>query len=95
MVKGVLRGWILNKASYVMPATLTNPTRQLTRQELPIFADLPYLHVDVIQFSMQGCLAHQYKRCDNFLFTNVHFNTVDIEGIGLARRFDSYIALQI
>jgi DNA polymerase II len=44
----VLRGWILNKASYVMPRDLANPSRQLAKQEAPILADLPYLHLDVV-----------------------------------------------
>jgi DNA polymerase-2 len=44
----VLRGWILNKASYVMPDDLTNPLQQFAKQEVPIFADLPYLHLDVV-----------------------------------------------
>lgn len=43
----VLRDWILNKASYVMPENLNTP-QQLERQEVPIFADLPYLHLGVI-----------------------------------------------
>ena len=45
----VLRGWILNKASYVMPQDLSNPSQQLAKQELPILADLPFLHLDVVQ----------------------------------------------
>jgi DNA polymerase II len=44
----VLKDWIFNKASYVMPEDLTNPSQQLAKQEVPIFADLPYLHLDVI-----------------------------------------------
>jgi len=44
----VLRGWILNKASYVMPEDLINPSQQLAKQEVPIFADLPFLHMDVV-----------------------------------------------
>ena len=44
----VLKGWIFHKAGYVMPENLTNPTQQLAKQEVPIFADLPFLHLDVI-----------------------------------------------
>jgi len=44
----VLRGWVLNKASYVLPTDLTNPSQQFAKQEAPIFADLPYLHLEVV-----------------------------------------------
>jgi DNA polymerase elongation subunit (family B) len=44
----VLRDWILNRASYVLPHDLVNPSQQFARQEVPIFADLPYLHLDVV-----------------------------------------------
>ena len=44
----VLRGWILSKASYVTPQDLANPSQQLAKQEVPILADLPFLHLDVV-----------------------------------------------
>jgi len=44
----VLRGWALNKASYVIPEKLTNPSQQLAKQEVQIFAASPYLHLDVV-----------------------------------------------
>lgn len=44
----VLRDWILNKASYIIPEDLTNPSQQFTKQEVPIFADLPVLHLEVV-----------------------------------------------
>jgi len=44
----VLRGWVLNRASYVLPTDLTNPSQQFAKQEAPIFADLPFLRLDVV-----------------------------------------------
>jgi DNA polymerase elongation subunit (family B) len=44
----VLRDWILYKASYVLPNDLTNPLQQFAKQEAPIFADLPSLHLEVV-----------------------------------------------
>jgi DNA polymerase elongation subunit (family B) len=44
----VLRDWILRKASYVLPKDLINPSLQSAKQEVPIFGDLPYLHLDVV-----------------------------------------------
>jgi hypothetical protein len=44
----VLRDWILHKASYVLPNDLTNPSQQFAKQEAPIFADLPFLRLDVV-----------------------------------------------
>ena len=44
----VLKDWILNKASYVMPKDLTNPSQQFAKQEVPLFGDLPFLHLDVV-----------------------------------------------
>lgn len=41
----VLRGWVFNKAGYVMPTDLLNPARRLVKQEAPIFADVPYLRL--------------------------------------------------
>ncbi len=48
LTERVLRGWILNKASYIIPEDLTNPAQQFAKQEVPIFADLPFLHLDVV-----------------------------------------------
>jgi DNA polymerase-2 len=44
----VLKDWIFHKAGYVIPENLTNPIQQLAKQEVPLFADLPYLHLDVV-----------------------------------------------
>jgi DNA polymerase-2 len=44
----VLRGWILSNASYVRPEELTRPSQQWAKQAVPIFADLQYLHLDVV-----------------------------------------------
>lgn len=44
----VLRDWILHKASYVLPNELTDPSKQFAKQDAPIFADLPFLHLDVV-----------------------------------------------
>jgi len=41
----VLKGWIFNKAGYVMPADLINPTKRSVKQETPIFADVRYLRL--------------------------------------------------
>jgi len=30
------------------PTDLTNPSQQLAKQEVPILADLPFLHLDVV-----------------------------------------------
>jgi DNA polymerase-2 len=43
-----LRGWILNKASYVLPKDLFDASRRSIKQEAPIFADLSYVHLDVV-----------------------------------------------
>ncbi|MBL8049632.1 MAG: hypothetical protein JNM46_00280 [Anaerolineales bacterium] len=43
VIENVLRGWIFNQAGYVTPANLTNPSHQLVKQEMPLFADLTYL----------------------------------------------------
>ena len=44
----VLRDWIVNKASYVMPKDLTNSSKRSAKQEVPLLADLPDLHLDVV-----------------------------------------------
>jgi len=44
----VLKDWIFHKPGYVMPEELTNPSQQFAKQEVPIFGDLPYLHLDVV-----------------------------------------------
>ena len=44
----VLKDWIFHKAGYVMPENLINSPQKLARQEVPLFADLPYLHLDVV-----------------------------------------------
>lgn len=44
----VLRDWIVNKASYVMPKDLKNPSKRFAKQEVPLLADLPDLHLDVV-----------------------------------------------
>jgi DNA polymerase elongation subunit (family B) len=46
--EGVLRDWLLNRASYVLPTDLVDPTSRSRKQEAPIFSDLPYLHLDVV-----------------------------------------------
>lgn len=48
LTERVLRDWILSKASYVLPKDLINPSQQFAKQEAPIFADLPFLHLDVV-----------------------------------------------
>jgi len=48
ITESVLKGWIFNKSGYIMPASLIDPSRQLVHQELPIFAGLPHLRVDII-----------------------------------------------
>jgi len=48
ITESVLKGWIINNSGYVMPASLIDPSRQLIHQELPIFAGLPYLRVDIV-----------------------------------------------
>jgi len=45
----VLKAWIFHKAGYVMAQNLTNPSQQFAKQEVPLFANLPYLHLDVVQ----------------------------------------------
>ena len=47
VTENVLRGWILNKAGYVMPEDLAIPSHQFEKQEVPLFADLPFLHLNV------------------------------------------------
>ena len=44
----ILRDWILNKASYVRPKDLTNSSKRSAKQEVPLLADLPDLHLEVI-----------------------------------------------
>jgi DNA polymerase-2 len=45
ITEGTLRDWIFNQASYVTPANLTNLSKQLVRQELPIFANIANLRL--------------------------------------------------
>lgn len=44
----ILKDWRVYKAGYVMPESLINSPQKLARQEVPLFADLPYLHLEVV-----------------------------------------------
>lgn len=44
----VLKDWIFSNSGYVLPIDLTNPSQQVVRQELPLFANLSHLRVDSV-----------------------------------------------
>lgn len=44
----VLRDWLVNRASYVLPVDLVDPSSRSVKQEAPIFANLPYVHLDIV-----------------------------------------------
>jgi DNA polymerase-2 len=44
----VLRDWLLKRASYVLPIDLVDSSSRSIKQEAPIFADLSYVHLDVV-----------------------------------------------
>jgi DNA polymerase elongation subunit (family B) len=41
----VLKGWVFKQAGYVTPEDLTDPARQLIKQEFPIFANVEYVRL--------------------------------------------------